>query len=81
VTTAGAVSSEEQAGSPVVPGYGRSTLADFSESLLASLAVPGAANPLGLPQVSRACLLVVDGLGWDPLRTHRSAAPFLSGLT
>ncbi|HXB50700.1 MAG TPA: alkaline phosphatase family protein [Streptosporangiaceae bacterium] len=81
MTTAGAVNSGEQAESPVLPGYGRSTLADFSESLLASLAVPGAANPLGLPQVSRACLLVVDGLGWDQLRAHRSAAAFLSGLT
>ena len=65
----------------MLPGYGRSTLADFSQSLLASLAVPEAANALGLPQVSRACLLVVDGLGWDLLRAHRSAAPFLSGLT
>jgi hypothetical protein len=81
VTTAGAVNSGEQAESPVLPGYGRITLADFSESLLASLGVPGAANVLGLPQVSRACLLVVDGLGWDQLRAHRSAAPFLSGLT
>ena len=80
MTTAGAVSSGEQADAPVLPGYGRSTLADFSESLLASLAVPGAANVLGLPQVNRACLLLVDGLGWDQLRAHRSAAPFLSGL-
>ena len=80
MTTAGAVNSPEQAESPLLPGYGRSTLADFSDSLLASLAVPGAANVLGLPAVSRACLLVVDGLGWDQLRAHRSAAPFLSGL-
>jgi hypothetical protein len=74
------VNSGEQAESPVLPGYGRSTLADLSESLLASLAVPGAANALGLPSVSLACLLVVDGLGWDQLRAHRAAAPFLSGL-
>ena len=80
MTAAGAVNSGEQADLPVLPGYGRSTLADFSESLLASLAVPGAANVLGLPPASRACLLVVDGLGWDQLRAHRSAAPFLSGL-
>lgn len=80
MTTAGAVDSGEQAESPVLPGYGRSSLADFSESLLASLAVPGAANALGLPSVSRACLLLVDGLGWDQLRARRSAAAFLSGL-
>ncbi len=43
--------------------------------------MPGEDNVLGLPQVSRACLLVVDGLGWDLLRSHRAAAPFLAGLT
>jgi hypothetical protein len=80
VTAAGAVNSGEQAESPVLPAYGRSTLADFSESLLASLGVPGATNILGLPPVSRACLLVVDGLGWEQLRARWSAAPFLSGL-
>ena len=80
MTATGVVTSGEQAESPVLPGYGRSTLAELSESLLASLAVPGAANVLGLPSVSRACLLVVDGLGWDQLRAHRAAAPFLFGL-
>jgi Type I phosphodiesterase / nucleotide pyrophosphatase len=80
VTTTGADKSGLQAESPVLPGYGQSTLADLSQSVLGSLGVPGAANVLGLPQVSRVCLLVVDGLGWDLLRTHKSAAPFLSGL-
>jgi hypothetical protein len=80
VTAPGAVNSGEQSESPVLPGYGRSTLADLSESLLASLAVPGADNALGLPSVSRACLLVVDGLGWDQLGAHRATAPFMSGL-
>jgi hypothetical protein len=80
VTTTGAVGSGEQAESPVLPGYGRSTLADFSESVLASLAVPGASNALGLPSASRVCVFVVDGLGWEQLRAHRAAAPFLSGL-
>jgi hypothetical protein len=65
---------------PPLPGYGKSTLADLSQSLLASLGVPGEENVLGLPSVSRACLLVVDGLGWDLLAAHRSAAPFLAGL-
>jgi hypothetical protein len=70
-----------QADEPLLPGYGQTSLADLSDSLLAALEVPGARNPLGLAPVSRACLLVVDGLGWDLLRSHRSAAPFLSGLT
>jgi Type I phosphodiesterase / nucleotide pyrophosphatase len=80
VTTAGAASSGEQAAEPVLPGYGQSTLADLSQSLLASLGIPGEQNVLGLPPARRACLLVVDGLGWDLLRSHKSAAPFLSGL-
>jgi hypothetical protein len=65
----------------LLPGYGRSTLADLSRSVLASLGVPGEDNALGLPPVRRVCLLVVDGLGWDLLRAHRAAAPFLAGLT
>ena len=65
---------------PLVPHYGQSTLADLSESVLASAGVPGAHNVLGLPQAQRVCLLVVDGLGWELLRSHRSIAPFLAGL-
>jgi hypothetical protein len=64
----------------VLPGYGRNTLADLSSSLLAAAGVPDAENVLGLPAAQRICLLVIDGLGWELLRAHRSAAPFLSGL-
>jgi len=74
------VTDGENDGQPQLPGYGRSSLADLSQSVLASLGVPGEENALGLPAVRRACLLVVDGLGWDLLRSHRSAAPFLTGL-
>jgi hypothetical protein len=81
VTTAGTDTSGLPADAPLLPGYGQTSLADLSDSLLASMGVPGASNPLGLAPVSRACLLLVDGLGWDLLRSHRSAAPFLSGLT
>ena len=65
---------------PVLPRYGESTLSDLASSLLASLGVAGEANPLGLPGTARACLLVVDGLGWELLRDHPAAAPFLSEL-
>jgi hypothetical protein len=65
---------------PPLPGYGRSTLADLSQSVLASLGAPGADNILGLPRVGRVCLLVVDGLGWELLRAERQAAPFLAAL-
>jgi hypothetical protein len=66
--------------SPIVPSYGEGSLADLSASVLASLTGDTAANVLGLPPVARACLLVVDGLGWELLRAHQAAAPFLSEL-
>jgi hypothetical protein len=68
--------------SPIVPSYGTATLADLSSSVLASLDPdsPQRRNVLGLPAAQRACLLIVDGLGWDLLRAHPAAAPFLSEL-
>ena len=65
---------------PTLPRYGDSSLADLSSSVLASLGVAGEANPLGLEPAGRVCLLVVDGLGWELLRAHPAAAPFLSEL-
>jgi hypothetical protein len=65
---------------PTLPRYGESSLADLASSVLASLGVAGEANPLGLAPAERVCLLVVDGLGWELLREHPAAAPFLSEL-
>jgi len=65
---------------PVLPRYGESTLSDLASALLAALGVPGEDDPLGLPATSRACLLVVDGLGWELLRDQPAIAPFLSEL-
>jgi hypothetical protein len=65
---------------PIIPRYGEATLSDLSTSLLASLGVPGEANPLGLADTRRVCLLVIDGLGWELLRQHPAAAPFLAEL-
>ena len=70
----------EPAVAPVLPRYGESTLSDLACSLLASLGVPGEDNPLSLPPAPRACLLVVDGLGWELLRDQPASAPFLSEL-
>ena len=67
--------------SATVPDYGEGTLPDLATSLLASLGVGDAPNPLGLAPAHRACLLIVDGLGWELLRAHQAAAPFLSELT
>jgi hypothetical protein len=63
-----------------LPRYGESALADLASSVLASLGVPGEANPLRLHPARRVCLLVIDGLGWELLREHPAAAPFLSEL-
>jgi hypothetical protein len=74
------MTSHEPRTSPIVPSYGESSLADLSASLLASLTGDHDRNVLGLPGSGRACLLVVDGLGWEQLRAHQAAAPFLSEL-
>jgi hypothetical protein len=65
---------------PVLPNYGEGSLADLACSVLASLGIRKEANPLRLPRAQRVCLLVVDGLGWELLRDHPAAAPFLSEL-
>jgi Type I phosphodiesterase / nucleotide pyrophosphatase len=65
---------------PALPQYGAAALSDLASSVLAALGTPDEANPLGLPSADRVCLLVVDGLGWELLREHPAAAPFLSEL-
>jgi hypothetical protein len=65
---------------PTLPAYGQASLSDLSSSVLATLGVPGQANPLELPEAPRVCLLVVDGLGWELLRANPQAAPFLTEL-
>jgi hypothetical protein len=63
---------------PPVPRYGEASLADLATSMLAMVDVPGCANPLGLEPANRACLLLVDGLGWELLQANRRWAPFLA---
>jgi hypothetical protein len=65
---------------PSAPPYGRSALSDLLPSLLAALDIPDEPNVLGIEPVSRACLLLIDGLGWELLREHAEAAPFLASL-
>jgi hypothetical protein len=65
---------------PPLPRYGNSALSDLMPSLLTALDVPGFANWLGFEPVSRVCLLMVDGLGWELLRAGRRHAPFLNEL-
>lgn len=68
------------AGEPALPRYAQSTLDALATSVLASLGVPGEANPLGLTPARRVCLLIVDGLGWELLLAHHTAAQFMSEL-
>ena len=75
-----AVATDLPASLPSLPRYGESTLADLSCSVLASLGAGAEPNPLQLPPADRACLLIIDGLGWELLRDHQAAAPFLSEL-
>src|SRR5438477_1676776 len=62
---------------PSVPRYGHASLAEAVPSVLAALGVPGFANPLEIEPAGSACVLVVDGLGWELIRGHPEAAPFL----
>jgi hypothetical protein len=65
---------------PLVPLYGQSALSDLTPSLLAALGLAGCPNPLNIAPVGSACLLLVDGLGWDLVRDNPKHAPFLAGL-
>ncbi|MET0955160.1 MAG: alkaline phosphatase family protein [Cryobacterium sp.] len=60
---------------PVRP-FGAVRLADVLTSSLASL--QGGANPLGLPQASRAVVVLADGLGVSSLRARAGHARFLT---
>ena len=62
------------------PPYGERTLAEVVPSVLDAAGVEGFTNALGIAPTDRACLVVVDGLGWELVRDHRAGAPFLSEL-
>jgi hypothetical protein len=70
---------------PLLPRYGRRSLAEVLPALLVALGEPPerAGEPLSeveLPPVRAAALLLVDGLGAELLREHAADAPFLSSL-
>jgi hypothetical protein len=60
-----------------IPLYGSSSLADLVPSVLASIGTPSFANVLDLPAVAAACVLLVDGLGAELIRSHADEAPVL----
>ena len=65
---------------PVLPRYGRSTLADLLPSLGAHLGLPGVDDVLGLPPSDRYVLVLVDGLGRQLLDEYAGTAPYLASL-
>jgi Type I phosphodiesterase / nucleotide pyrophosphatase len=77
-TSAAAAPGEPGPPAPPLPRYGEASLADLLPSLLAALDVPGFGNPLGVEPLRRACLLVVDGLGWELLLANLRAAPAMA---
>ncbi|WP_243769813.1 alkaline phosphatase family protein [Amycolatopsis acidicola] len=58
----------------------RPHLAEVVPSVLAVLGARGFSDTLGLAPVSSACVLLVDGLGWELLREHAAHAPVLASL-
>lgn len=50
-------------------------------SLLAALGAEPPQGDLGLPGCDRACVLLVDGLGWELLDEYAADAPVLAGLS
>jgi len=63
-----------------LPRYGFRSLGELLASLLSALGIDGFANPLAIEPASRACLLLVDGLGWELLRQNGETAPFLNSI-
>ncbi|HEY4871510.1 MAG TPA: alkaline phosphatase family protein [Candidatus Dormibacteraeota bacterium] len=47
---------------------------------MSAVGIAGFANSLAIEPVSRVCLLLVDGLGWELLRENRKSAPFLTSI-
>jgi hypothetical protein len=65
---------------PPLPRYGLRSLGEVLPSLLGALGVAGFANVFAIEPVSRVCLLLVDGLGWELLTQNPEAAPFLNSI-
>ena len=65
---------------PAPPAYGQDTLSEILPSAANALGVPGYDNPLKLGETLRVNLVMVDGLGWNQLKSHLAHAPFLRSL-
>ncbi|GAA2448736.1 nucleotide pyrophosphatase/phosphodiesterase family protein [Streptomyces macrosporus] len=63
-----------------VPRYGEASLADLLPAIVAGQGVPGITSGLKLQPADRACVFLVDGMGWELLAAHPDEAPFLTSL-
>lgn len=63
-----------------LPRYGERSLGELLPSLLSAVGVAGFANSFAIEPASRACLVLVDGLGWELLQENRKFAPFLNSI-
>jgi hypothetical protein len=63
-----------------VPRYGRASLSDLLPAVVTAQGMEGLETGLRLEPADRACVFLVDGLGWDVLRAHPEEAPFLTSL-
>lgn len=66
-------------GAPV-PRYGTGSLADLLPTIATGLGMTGFATSMELAPADRACVFLIDGLGWELLRAHPEEAPFLTSL-
>jgi hypothetical protein len=65
----------------VLPPYGSSTLAELMPSIGAHLDVPGySEDTFGLPPSDRYVVVMIDGLGWHPMRSAVRDMPYLASL-
>jgi hypothetical protein len=68
-------------GSAPVPEYGAGSLADLLPTLAAGMGVAGTTASIPeLTEADRACVFLVDGLGWEQLKAHPDEAPYLTAL-
>ncbi|MER6154519.1 nucleotide pyrophosphatase/phosphodiesterase family protein [Streptomyces sp. NPDC001868] len=64
-----------------VPEYGAGSLADLLPTLAAGMGVPGTSAAIPeLTATDRACVFLVDGLGWEQLQAHPDEAPYMTAL-
>ena len=63
-----------------VPQYGTASLADLLPTIATGLGISGTPGAMELAPADRACVFLIDGLGWELLRAHPEEAPFLTSL-